>query len=60
MRCSVSAWSSSGTAASWKKVYGICAGARMDDEMLKNKAQLTRGDTAVLKNLHTGRMQSLC
>ena len=24
----------------------------MDDEMLKNKAQLTRGDTAVLKNLH--------
>lgn len=28
-------------------------------KMLKNKVQLTRGDTAVLKNLHTGRMQSL-
>ncbi len=29
----------------------------MDDEMLKiteNKVQLTRGDTAGLKNLHTG------
>ena len=54
MRCSVSAWSSSGTEASWKKAYGICAGARRDDEMLKiteNKVQLTRGDTAGLKKL---------
>lgn len=28
-------------------------------KMLKNKVQLTRGDTAVLKNLHIGRMQSM-
>lgn len=28
-------------------------------KITENKVQLTRGDTAVLKNLHTGRMQSL-